>query len=97
VVASFSSTKATKEPTVAKVAPSISSSSTAKPKRSSMPVIKATTAMESSSGMAPSSAVLSVKVAARPLRLRISSSKPRISGLVSNTNSRCLGQEQRRL
>jgi hypothetical protein len=44
-----------------------------------MPVIKATTTIESSSGIAPSRAVLVVKEAARPLRLRISSSRARTS------------------
>lgn len=76
---SFRSTKSTSEPTVAKVAPSISSSPTEKPKRSSSVVRIATTAMESSSGIAPRSGVLAVKPVERPLRLRTSSSMDRTS------------------
>ena len=66
---SLPATKSTKAPTVAKGTSPISSSSTAKPNRSSRLVMRATTAMESSR-IAPSSGVSEVKPAARPLRTK---------------------------
>src|SRR5690606_4361042 len=64
LAARLPSTNATSEPTVSKVEPSSSSSSTTKPKRSSRPLIRPTTAIESSSGTAPSNGVSRSKAAA---------------------------------
>src|SRR5205085_6771221 len=61
-------TNATRLPTVANVAPSISSSSMTKPKRSSSDASTLATAIESSSGTLPSSGVVSRKPCVRPLR-----------------------------
>src|SRR5690606_37805787 len=72
---SFCSMKSARLPTVANTAPSTSSSPIEMPKVSSMPVSTAATAIESSSGRAPSRGVSRVKDALRPLRLSVSSSR----------------------
>ena len=61
-------------PTVAKAAPSMSSSSITKPNCDSSAVINETTAIESSSGTAPSNGVSLWKVAVRPCRPKTLSS-----------------------
>src|SRR5690606_25020348 len=83
LAARLPSTNATSVPTVSNVEPSSSSSSTTKPNRSSSPLITPTTAIESSSGTAPSSGVSRSKDAARPRRLSTSSRTDNTCSLVS--------------
>ena len=66
--ASLEATKSVSAPNVAKTVPSMSSSSMMKAKRSSSAVMMLSTAMESSSGMAPKRGVLRWNSALRPLR-----------------------------
>ena len=80
-------TKSTSAPTVTKVSPSMSSSSTKIPKRSSRAVIRLTTAIESSSGMAPKRCVLQSRRDARSPRLKTS---PSTAFTSANTSMVCL-------
>src|SRR6185436_5589419 len=84
--ASLALTKSTRDPTVAKVAPSISSSATTNPKCSSSEVISVATAIESSSGMLPSIGVSGPYPAERAPRFRTRPTMEVTSRCTSNSS-----------